>query len=375
MKIFFDATTLVRGTEVAVGIPKYTEELLVGLKQQENVRVVSWQPWRIPFFGRHVLLPLYAWMTRADVLVCPANQSPLFWRGKTVVVVHDLSVYECPEWFPESHGTYVARIGQWLTARSIECADRIVAISNATKSQIGRVFGVAMLEKTTVVYPGTRAVIQSEAKDLSSESVKPNERSFGLRPLDDVVVFVGTLEPRKNLTIALEAFDRFLTNYPDRVRTTRFVVAGKIGWKADAILAAIDNVNHRWQDVARADVVQYVGSLTEQEKQELFRQASLLLFPSLWEGFGLPVIEAQAAGVPVMTSDRGALPEAGGDAAMYVDAEDAESMALAIAQCLLVPEGVVWMKEAGKQNAARFTWERAARGVVDVIATLFGGTR
>ncbi len=358
MKIFFDATTLARSIDVAVGIPKYTAELLSALKMVDRVRVTSWQPWKIPFIGRHVLLPLVTWLSKADVLVCPANQSPLFWKGKSVVVVHDLCVYEHSEWFPESSSTYSARVGQWLTARSLERANRIVAISEATRVQVGRVFGNEMLEKTVVVYPGVNPVVQSEAKDPAS---------------DDKIVFIGTLEPRKNLPTALAAFDRFLTNYPDRVRTTRFVVAGKIGWKADATLAAIDNVNHRWQDVAGTDVVQYVGSVTEQEKQALFAQASLLLFPSLWEGFGLPVIEAQAAGVPVITSDRGALPEAGGDAAIYVDAVDVESMALAIAQCLLVPEGVAWMKDSGKQNAARFTWSRTASQLVEVIGVLFGG--
>jgi glycosyltransferase involved in cell wall biosynthesis len=358
VRIFFDATTLVRGEDVAVGIPKYTAELLCALKMVNGVRVTSWQPWKIPFVGRHVLLPLVAWATKSDVLVCPANQSPLLWRGKSVVVVHDLCLYEHPEWFPESSLTYSARIGQWLTARSLERANRIVAISEATRVQIGRVFGGEMLKKTVVVYPGVSPVTQDEAKEPT---------------LEDKIVFIGTLEPRKNLSTALAAFDRFLTNYPDRVRTTRFVLAGKIGWKADATLAAIDNVNHRWQDVVGAEVVEYVGPVSDKEKQVLFAQASLLLFPSLWEGFGLPVLEAQAAGVPVVTSDRGALPEAGGDAAIYVDAEDVESMALAIAQCLLVPEGVAWMKDSGKQNAARFTWQRAASQLVDAIGALSGG--
>jgi glycosyltransferase involved in cell wall biosynthesis len=111
-----------------------------------------------------------------------------------------------------------------------------------------------------------------------------------------------------------------------------------------------------------------LGPVTEEEKWQLLARAACLLYPSFDEGFGLPVLEAMAVGTPVIASNRGALPEVGGDAAMYVEPQDTEAMSFALTQCLLVPEGTRVLKELGLKRASEFTWDRAARETMKILA-------
>ncbi|MEI6510644.1 MAG: glycosyltransferase family 1 protein [Candidatus Uhrbacteria bacterium] len=344
MRIAVDGTTMRDGA----GIGTYTRSVVTAMRSVLGTDLFVWNPKRrVPFLTRHVNLALVATMKMTDVLFCPANQSPLCWTGKTVVTVHDLTIYEHPEWFPATKLDFAAK---FLVPRSLRRADAVIAISEATKRQIGRVFP-DVVDKVVVVYPGVSKLQTTNHSLLTS----------------DTILFVGTLEPRKNLVNALAAFDAFLRMHKDRAATTRFVIAGGIGWNAEPILEAIAQTNDAWRSVAGGNVVRQVGYVTEDEKANLYAQASCFFFPSWEEGFGLPVLEAMSAGVPVVTSNRGALPEVGGDAVMYVDPDDAEQMAFAIAQCVMMPEALGEMIAAAKARAGEFTWERCARGIVSII--------
>lgn len=349
MRIAIDGTTLLaRDGSPGAGIEEYTRRLSAAMvaAAPEDVRAVT-PLGRVPFFSRHVSVPMRASVAKADVLFCPSGHIPLGWFGKSVITVHDLAIYEHPEWFPKN--------GSPLDARSILRADRIVAVSEATKAQIGRLFPEAV-EKTTVVYPGVS--VFEGARGRTTVSTK------------DTVLFVGTLEPRKNLLNAILAFDAFLRMHPDRATTTRFVLAGKTGWKSDAILAAVTRVNETWRARAGEDVAVLTGYVTEEEKWALYRSSTCLFFPSFYEGFGLPVLEAMAAGLPVVTSARGALPEVGGDAVMYVDPEDVEQMAFALAQCVMLPDAMRdIVAEAGRRSRT-FAWSRCAEGVLQQVAAV-----
>jgi len=289
-------------------------------------------------------------MRGVDVLLCPDGHIPLGWTGKSVVVVHDLATYEHPEWFPGVRSRWSA---EWLYPRSLKRADAIVAVSEATRQQIARVFP-GLEKKTRVVYHGVSVPVQETHLALGARE-------------SETIVFIGTLEPRKNLITAMRAFGVFLHAHPDRAATARFVLAGQKGWGAEPILAAMDEINAAWRSRAGANVIVWNGPVTEQEKWSLLRNAAALLFPSLWEGFGLPVLEAMAVGTPVITSDRGALAEVAGDAAMYVDPDDIGQIALAIAQAVLMPEAMQELREAGRVRASTFTWERAAEETVRVV--------
>lgn len=347
MKIAIDGTTLhARDGSPGAGIEHYTRMIssaMVEVADGHEVRAFS-PIGRIPFVSRHLTVPLQARLFGADVLFCPSGHVPLGWTGRAVIVVHDLAIYEHPEWFP---GT-----GSSLDARSIERAETIIAVSNATREQIGRLFPDAFM-KTVVAYPGV--------------TVPDGARSRPRAGSQDMVLFVGTIEPRKNLVNALAAFDAFLRMHPDRATSARFLLAGRTGWKAEPILEAISEMNAAWRKKAGGEVVQGLGYVSEGEKWDLYAQASCFFFPSWYEGFGLPVLEAMAAGTPVVTSNRGALPEVGGDSVMYVESDDVEQMALAIAQCLMMPEAMEEMIAGARARAREFGWERSAQGIVNTI--------
>jgi glycosyltransferase involved in cell wall biosynthesis len=382
MRILIDGTTLCDADgNVGAGIEHYTWSLvrsifLAGAKKHEfliyvppslnririqeltegcdHVRVLRSYGPRISFISRHVILPFRFALWRPDVTFFPSGQIPYFYRGNAVVTIHDLSMYDHPEWFPDKQD-FSSRV---VVPRSIQSATRIIAVSQATKERLVKQFPETEA-KTSVVYEGVCPPTE-HLDQLDSQHIR--------FPFDqDYIFHLGTIEPRKNLVNALQAFDIFLKGHPELAGSVRFIVAGKRGWKMKAIEAEILRVNHAWKDVEPNGVVQFLGAVTEEEKWQLMARASVLLFPSLDEGFGLPVLEAMSVGTPVITSTRGSLPEIGGDAPLYVEPDDVEQMSLSIAQCLLVPEGTKQMQIDGYRRASTFTWERAAKETIEIL--------
>lgn len=335
------------------------EELTGAGAQAGGVTVMRAGGGRVPFFGRHVAFPLRLAFERPDVLWCPSGEAPLGWRGATAITVHDLSVYEHPEWFPDGGRGNLSR--RYVFPRSVRHAASIIAVSESTRASLAERFPEAA-GKTAIVHEGV--------------ALPPG---FARAPgPDDLLLSIGTVEPRKNYLAAMAALDGYLRRRPDRAPHTRYVIAGAIGWKSEETLAAVDEMNAAWRKKAPKGVVQVLGQVTEQEKWSLLSRASALLLPSWHEGFGLPALEAMAAGVPLIASTGGALPEVVGDAGLLVAPDDVDAMSLALAQCLLLPDGTRELVEEGKRRAATFTWERAARETLAVLegATVSsGGTR
>ncbi|NQV89696.1 MAG: glycosyltransferase family 4 protein [Parcubacteria group bacterium] len=314
---------------------------------------------KLSFVSRHGILPIRMGLRRPEVLFSPFGQVPLAWRGKTVVTVHDLAIYEHPEWF-EDRQDFSTRV---LVPKSLERADAIIAVSKATEAKLHELFPYTE-GMTHVVHEGVDlADAYSALEEMDAVSTRfPYDRDF--------VLYLGTVEPRKNLINAFKAFDRFLESRPEQASDVRFIVAGKKGWHTTEIEEELMAVNNKWSGVEPTGVIQFLGPVTEQEKWTLMARASCLLYPSFDEGFGLPVLEAMAVGTPVITSNRGALPEVGGDAAMYFEPEDVDGMSLALTQCLLVPEGVYTLLEEGITRAASFSWEKAAEQTLGIIETV-----
>ncbi|MCR4313716.1 MAG: glycosyltransferase family 4 protein [Candidatus Uhrbacteria bacterium] len=315
----------------------------------------SWGP-KLSFVTRHVLLPARFALRRPGVLFSPNGQVPLGWRGKSVVTVHDLAIYEHPEWFPREQ-SFSTRV---VVPHSLEHASQIIAVSNATQQKLHE-FMPATAGRVHVVHEGVNL---SEAY----EALKGADATSTRFPFDrDFVLFLGTIEPRKNLLHALRAFHAFLESRPEQAGMVRFIVAGKKGWHTREIEQELVAINHAWQKAEPNGVIQFLGPVTEEEKWNLLARASCLFYPSWDEGFGLPLLEAMAVGTTVIASNRGALPEVGGDAAVYVNPDDVEAMSFALTQCLLIPEGVREIREFGLTRATEFSWERAARETMKVL--------
>lgn len=309
----------------------------------------------VTFFTRHVWLPLRWKMAHADIVFSPFGQIPLGWFGKSVVTIHDVAIYEHPEWFASlGRQDFSTRI---IVPRSIQRADRLIAVSKTTADRLLQLYP-NVASKTAVVYEGVRV-----PNDLSEDH---SSKRF---PFDrDMMLFLGTIEPRKNLPFAIEAFDAFLRQHPECATSFRFVIAGKSGWGTEDVHRLVEEVNRVWSDLEPKGVIQFLGAVTEEEKWTLLSRANIFVFPSLDEGFGLPVLEAMAVGTPVITSKADALVEVGGDAVMAVD--DVESFALAIAQCVMLPEGVAMLRKDGFLRSKLFTWEKAAEETLKVIESI-----
>ena len=302
----------------------------------------------IPFFSRHLFFPLLAMFHRASILFCPGGQLPLFWLGKSVVTIHDTFIYDHPEWFPpEAQSSLSVRL---TVPRTMRRATRLLAVSHATETRLHARFSETV-SKTCVVYPGCDVAL---LQDIAL-------------PSTDIILCIGTIEPRKNYLVVLEAFRLFLEQHPQAAVRTRLVIVGKRGWNAEPVFVFAKQLNTVWRAVAQEDVVTLTGFVTEDEKKEWLLRAALVLFVSLDEGFGFPLLEACSFGKVLVASDTGSLPELGGDAVLYVDPSNARQLALTIAQCLFLPEAVSHLKQKVYERSQLFSWNSTVAQTIEAL--------
>lgn len=273
---------------------------------------------------------------RGNVFHAPNYFLPSYARNG-VVTVHDLSVLR----FPETHP--IERVRQWDDAfrRSLDLASQLITDTEATRQEVIEQFQWPA-ERVTAVPLG----VSPDYRPRSAEALRPALAAHGLQP-GRYVLCVATLEPRKRIDVLLAAY-RLL---PMALRRQHpLVLVGPQGWQAERLL----------QQVAEAQTegwLTYLGFVPPDVLPLLYAGTSGFAYPSVYEGFGLPVVEAMASGVPVVTSNRSSLPEVAGGAAWLVDPDDATQLALALEQMLVDPARRVAAVQAGIAHAARFTWD------------------
>ncbi len=317
------------------------------LVSNKNVEIVFLPVSRMPLLTTHFFLSRALTRAKLDLFHSPAHPLPLGYRGKSVWTVHDLAIYDHPEWFPGG-------LRQWFSTRvtvprSIRRAEKLIAPSESTKRDIIRIFNVPD-GKIRVVYEGKPDAIASEIK-------QPRSTNYQLPPTN-YFLFIGTIEPRKNLVRLIDAFSHFEALLRSGgVPRYRLILAGANGWNNDEIFMAIERANLKLGKGS----VQYLGYVSEEEKISLLQNAIAFVWPSLYEGFGLPVLEAMAIGVPVITSKVSSIPEITGDAALLVNPENISEIVGAMER---IAEDVAFreqLKTRGANRAKEFTWEKAAR--------------
>ncbi len=276
-----------------------------------------------------VLLPMELLATKLDVFHSTDYIPPFVRRCRSVITVHDLAFLRWPEHLTSESRRYFN--GQ--IRRAVRSADAIIAVSHVTKRDLVELVG-APADKITVVY---------EAAGLE---IPPADGS------GDYVLFAGTFEPRKNLPRLIEAF----AEVRRRGYQGQLILAGQPGWNAEATLEAVA----RHSDYVRTCPLD----------PRLYTAARLLAFPSIYEGFGLPVLEAMSCGLPVLTSNVSSLPEIAGDAALTVDPEDVHAIADGIWRLLKDNTLASALREKGRARAAEFSWERAAEETLQVYHSL-----
>jgi glycosyltransferase involved in cell wall biosynthesis len=340
--------------EEKTGTETYSSELIQALLALPEAKKHTWRlynreniPWKR--FWTQGGLALEVLKHPPDVLFIPAHTLPLLRRPqiKTVVTIHGLEYEYLPEYYQFPQKLLLNR----STEYAVKYADRLIAVSKWTKNQLVDRLG-ADPKKVSVVYEGisTRLV---EAKDhqFKPDYMRQIRHKYGLEK--DYILFVGTVQPRKNLVRLIEAFAKLDSN-------RQLVIAGKLGWMYDKILAAPKKLN-----VSKR--VRLIGRVEDPDMAAIYKGASLFVLPSLMEGFGLPILEAMNFGIPVITSDRGALPEVAGKAALVVNPESSEQMAEAMSLVLTNQELKQGLIEAGYRRISQFSWAKAARATLAVL--------
>ena len=305
----------------------------------------GYKPWRMGVWagqllgiGFNRLLPDASLFHATEHLLLPLRNTP------TVLTVHDL-VYRL---FPAYH----KRLNYWFLNAAmplfVRRASALITVSESSKRDLVRLYSVPA-DKVTVVYEGASSVF----RPASMEQITTARQRYGLP--ERYLITLGTIEPRKNLIRLVSALRRLRQQDPGLA----LVVVGRTGWLYQDLIQQLEELND-------PHAVLLPGYIPDEDLPAVLGGAMALVLASLYEGFGLPILEAMGCGTPVVCSNVSSMPELGGEAARYFDPQDTGQMAEVIASVLRDGDLRAEMHERGLQQAARFSWQRAARETMDV---------
>lgn len=296
-----------------------------------------------------IVLPWAARRERLDLLHSLAFVSPLAAPCPTVVTVYDLSFIRRPENFRAGNRLYLRA----LTGLSCRRAKQVIAISHSTKNDLVAYYGLPA-DRVSIVYPGC----EPQYRPLPRPAVEAFRAAKGLP--EKFVLYLGTLEPRKNVDTLVRAFAEA------RPPGATLVLAGAPGWRVEEISRAIE-------DAGLSREVILPGYVPADEKPLWYNAAEVFVYPSEYEGFGLPVLEALACGRPVITTNASSLPEVAGEAACLVPPRDTQALAEALSALLADPARRADLAARAPAQAARFSWPGAAERTVAVYRRALRG--
>lgn len=299
-----------------------------------------------PVLWSQIFLPLQLNLHKQiDVFFSPAHYSPRFCPVPLVVTIHDLSYFYFPDEFLEKD---YFKLISW-TEYSVNKAQKIISVSKSTKKDIMKFYKIPD-EKIQVIYNGFEKTV-----DVSNT---PDENFLIMNDLTakKYILYVGTIQPRKNITTLIKAFAKFHQLYPD----FKLVITGKKGWLYKDIFAEAQK-----QQVENSII--FTGFVPDNDVALLYKHAFCLVSPSLYEGFGLPLLEAMSFGCPVISSHSSSLPEIGGDACLYFDATDEKDL-LEDLKLLATDQKIRNdLITKGKARIKLFSWEKCAEETLQAI--------
>lgn len=299
----------------------------------------------LPFAYTHILLASFLMRDNLDVFHAPANVMPLSYNRPTVVTIHDLAIYEHPEWFPSQIAST-----RLLVPQTIKKAAALIAVSQATKNDLLNLFTVTPKKVTVIPEAADTELLQ--LRDRTTDVRK----AYGLPKR--YILYVGTIEPRKSLTTLIQAWQRLIHLHPEAIRDTALVIAGGAGYRGSEVLELITMLN--------AKSINYIGYVSHNHKVKLMKEATAFVFPTRYEGFGLPVLEAMQLGTPVISTNISSIPEVAGTAALLCEPENVEALAEAIRRVLTRPAVAKKLRRAGKAQAQQFDWKKTARATLQL---------
>ncbi|MEI6046346.1 MAG: glycosyltransferase family 1 protein [Chloroflexota bacterium] len=317
-------------------------------------------PRMMPFPRLWTHLRLSQEMVRAapDLLFVPAHVLPLIHPARSVVTLHDLGYL----YFPQAHTPAARRYLDFSTRFSASQAQKIIAVSQATKADLVRHYNIPP-EKIRVVYHGYD---QKRFRPLANlERLAAVQERYHLKP-SPYLLYVGTLQPRKNLSRLIEAFASLIgdpaLDYPHREQL-QLILGGQPGWWSNPLVEMVKNLKLENRII-------FTGYLADEDLPVLLSHATAFVLPSLYEGFGMGVIEAMACGTPVICSNAGSLPEVAGNAALLHHPLDRLALEWNLRRLLTNAGLREDLAQKGLLQASRFSWEQSAAETLEVLESL-----
>ena len=298
------------------------------------------------FLWSQIFLPIYLFLNRdIDIYFSPAHYLPHFCPVPQIVTIHDLAYLYFPEDFTKKD---LWQLKNW-TKFSIKKTSRIIAVSKTTKKDIVKNYGVDET-KVSVVYNGFE-------KQFNKLEIRNSNLNKNLKlEIRNYILFVGTIQPRKNLEVLIDAFDKFSQINKD----FKLVIVGKKGWLYKSIFEKVKTLNLE-------NKVIFTGHISDQELIWYYKNAFCLALPSLYEGFGIPVLEAMSYDCPTIVSMTSSLPEVGGDASLYFDPKNSDDLLEKLKTLYNNNELRKELISKGRQRIKDFSWEKCGKETLDVI--------
>ncbi len=302
------------------------------------------------------------WRNQVDVFFFPAVYSyfPILNRTKVIVTIHDVIADHNPELiFPNTKSKVFWKLKQNAAVRQ---SDLILTVSDYSKEQISEYFGLPTT-RLRVISEGARSIFKVLPKNGAMHKTLGR---FGLKPEERLLLYVGGISPHKNLSSLINAFRRINEN-PDQT-DVKLVLVGD--YKDDPFFSAYPSLKKQVAKLGLEDKVIFTGFISDEDLALFYNAATLLVFPSLEEGFGLPAVEAMACGTPVVASNCSSLPEVVGEAGRFFDPRDEKNMAEVIGEILNDGSLIADLKKSSLDRSKKFGWQKAAEDTLRMFEEL-----
>ena len=327
MKLIFDARVL--NHKVYTGVENYATNIVENIKKYIDINISK--PKSRNKYIAHLWTHSVLLFKKGNLLFCPANVAPIFVpKGKKLIVtIHDVAF----QTYPNSFSTFFRLYYKFIIPINIKRADKIITVSQSSKCEIEKYYPFAK-EKNEVIYLG----VEQSFKRLNIQKKKQ-------------ILYVGSMNERKNFSSVLKAYALLDNNDYTLVMVGRF-----------ASNFALDDATKVLIDTAESNpLIEFKSDVCNDELVKIYNESMLFIFPSFYEGFGLPALEAMACGTPVVCSDTTSLPEVGGDAVVYCDPNNLNDIVEKMEMVLSDEKLQQDMIEKGLKRAKQFTWEKAAQ--------------
>jgi glycosyltransferase involved in cell wall biosynthesis len=318
------------------------QDWFLNLPKNFRIKILGYGPIKFPYLWTQLRISWEMLVSPPDLLFIPAASLPLIHPRNSFVTLHDVAWRIYPEAFQKLK-LYYLEFSAWFATRF---AKGIIAVSQATRADLLKFYRVVP-GKISVVPHGYEKT-NHDFSHLSAEvSAKLPEK---------YILFLSTLQPRKNVPRLIDAFAELKTEHPELPH--KLVIVGKPGWKFEPILDKIH---------AAQDIVIYLGHVADKDRWPLYHKADLFIHPSLYEGFGMWLLEAFECEVPAAVSNISSMPEIGGDAALYFDPTSKSEIKETIRKILQSPELRIELVRKGKIQLQKFSWEKCAEETLAVF--------